>query len=144
MQYRLIHLKQMLELDNEGVIRHWLSSRPDIAAGVFFDDSDQLVVLTRDGTVEPLMSSPYSQRMGECIVYLDDAHTRGTDLKLPANFHAAATVGLKMTKDRFVQGQSLSFSTATMGVYKTTPRMHANAQVGTWPDHHVLCTTGGR
>lgn len=94
----------MLELSNEGVIREWLSLRHDIKAGVFFDDSDQLVVLTRDDNVEPLAFSPFSQRMGECIVYLDDAHTRGTDLRLPNDFRAAATLGIKMTKDRFVQG----------------------------------------
>jgi hypothetical protein len=40
----------------------------------------------------------------KCIVYLDDAHTRGTDLKLPRDTRAAVTLGPKVTKDRLVQG----------------------------------------
>lgn len=95
----------MLELRNEQLIRRWLSLRPDIDAGVFFDDADQLTVLTQDGTTESLLSSSYSQQLGRCIVYLDDAHTRGTDLKLPSHFRAATTLGPKLTKDRLVQGE---------------------------------------
>lgn len=95
----------MLELRNEQLIRQWLTLRPDIAAGVFFDDSDQLAVLSQDGTVESLLSSPFSQQLHLCIVYLDDAHTRGTDLKLPSHFRAATTLGPKVTKDRLVQGK---------------------------------------
>lgn len=95
----------MLELRNEQLIRQWLTLRPDIAAGVFFDDSDQLAVLSQDGTVESLLSSPFSQQLHLCLVYLDDAHTRGTDLKLPSHFRAATTLGPKVTKDRLVQGK---------------------------------------
>lgn len=97
----------MLDLRNEHLIRQWLSLRPDIAAGIFFDDSDQLAVLSQDGTVDTFLSSPFSQQTHLCIVYLDDAHTRGTDLKLPSNFRAAATLGPRVTKDRLVQGQVL-------------------------------------
>lgn len=95
----------MLELHNEQLVRRWLSLRPEVDAGVFFDDADQLVVLTRDDTIEPLFSSSYSQQLSKCVVYLDDAHTRGTDLKLPLSFRAAVTLGPKITKDRLVQGK---------------------------------------
>ena len=94
----------MLEMTNQQLVRCWLSLRKDIVAGVYFDDADQLSILTQDGGVEPLYSSPFLQRLNECIVYLDDAHTRGTDLKLPLNFRAAVTLGPKVTKDRLVQG----------------------------------------
>ena len=73
-------------------------------AGVFFDDADNLSVLTQDGVVESFYSSSFFQLLDQCIVYLDDAHTRGTDLKLPLNFRAAVTLGPKVTKDRLVQG----------------------------------------
>ena len=96
----------MLEMTNQHLVRHWLSLRGDVAAGVYFDDADQLSVLTQDGDVEPLYSSPFLQRLNECLVYLDDAHTRGTDLKLPLHFRAAVTLGPKITKDRLVQGMS--------------------------------------
>lgn len=94
----------MLEMTNRELTEHWLSLTLDAEAGLFFDDSDRLAVVTRDGVIEPFISSPYAQAMDRCIVYLDDAHTRGTDLKLPTKFHAAVTLGPKITKDRLVQG----------------------------------------
>jgi hypothetical protein len=96
----------MLEMTNKQLVEHWLSLRQpeEVAAGVYFDDADQLSVLSQDGVVEPFYSSPFSQRLDECIIYLDDAHTRGTDLKLPLYFRAMVTLGPKVTKDRLVQG----------------------------------------
>ena len=96
----------MLEMTNLELVRNWLSLRKDIGAGVFVDDDDRLSVLTQDGVVEPFYSSPFSQRLHQCVVYLDDAHTRGTDIKLPRDFRAVVTLGPKVTKDRLVQGDS--------------------------------------
>ncbi|KAH8989920.1 hypothetical protein EDB86DRAFT_3235448 [Lactarius hatsudake] len=95
---------QMLELHNEELARHWLSLKPHISAAIFFNESDHLTVLTQDGTVEPLISSPFNRQLDKCIVYLDDAHTRVTDLKLPRGTRAAVTLGPKVTKDRLLQG----------------------------------------
>ncbi|KAI9453949.1 hypothetical protein BJY52DRAFT_1427406 [Lactarius psammicola] len=95
---------QMLELQNEELARHWLSLKPHISAAIFFNESDHLTVLTQDGTIEPLISSPFNRQLDKCIVYLDDAHTRGTDLKLPRGTRAAVTLGPKVTKDRLLQG----------------------------------------
>ncbi|KAH9059214.1 hypothetical protein EDB87DRAFT_1684972 [Lactarius vividus] len=95
---------QMLELQNEELARHWLSLKPHVSAAIFFDESDHLTVLTQDGTIEPLISSPFNRQLDKCIVYLDDAHTRGTDLKLPRGTRAAVTLGPKVTKDRLLQG----------------------------------------
>ncbi|KAI9431719.1 hypothetical protein H4582DRAFT_2084583 [Lactarius indigo] len=95
---------QMLELQNEELARRWLSLKPHISAAIFFDESDHLTVLTQDGTIEPLISSPFNRQLDKCIVYLDDAHTRGTDLKLPRGTRAAVTLGPKVTKDRLLQG----------------------------------------
>ncbi|KAI0066738.1 hypothetical protein BV25DRAFT_1972593 [Artomyces pyxidatus] len=95
---------QMLELQNQELVKEWLSLRRDILAAVFFSETDDLTVLTQDGTVEPFVSSPFRQRLDKCIVYLDDAHTRGTDLKLPRNTRAAVTLGPKVTTDRLKQG----------------------------------------
>lgn len=68
------------------------------------NDDDEIVVISRDGTVEPLVSSPFAQQLDQCVIYLDDAHTRGTDVKLPSGFRAAVTLGPKVTKDRLMQG----------------------------------------
>jgi hypothetical protein len=95
---------QMLDKRNDELVKHWLKLLPDVAAAVFFADNDELSVLTQDGTTEPFASSPYKQQLDKCVVYLDDVHTRGTDLKLPVKTRAAVTLGPKVTKDRLVQG----------------------------------------
>jgi hypothetical protein len=96
---------QMLELQNEGLARRWLSLRPDVSAAIYFNDSDHLSVVTPDGRVEPFISSPFNRLFEKCVVYLDDAHTRGTDLKLPEGTRAAVTLGPKVNKDQLVQGK---------------------------------------
>ncbi|KAG0693269.1 hypothetical protein DFH29DRAFT_985528 [Suillus ampliporus] len=95
---------QMLELKNQELAEAWLRAKRDAQAAVFVNDEDELVVVSRDGTVEPLVSSPFAQQLDQCVVYLDDAHTRGTDVKLPSGFRAAVTLGPKVTKDRLTQG----------------------------------------
>ncbi len=99
---------QVLEWKNEKVARTWLSRVPesDAQAAVFFDDRNDLSVLSRDSIIEPLMISPFAKQMDQCLVYLDEAHTRGTDLKLPTNYRAAVTLGPDLTKDRLVQGMT--------------------------------------
>jgi hypothetical protein len=98
---------QMLELRNEQLVRKWLSLRPDVSAAVFFNDSDHLTVINHNGSIEPFISSPLSRQLEKCIIYLDDAHTRGTDLKLPKDMRAAVTLGPKVTKDKLVQGKPI-------------------------------------
>ncbi|KZV68205.1 hypothetical protein PENSPDRAFT_754325 [Peniophora sp. CONT] len=96
---------QMLDMKNEDLARFWLKlSKETVCAAIFFTDADDLAVVTRDGVVELLRYSPYNEQLDKCIVYLDDAHTRGTDLKLPKTYRAALTLGQKVTKDRLVQG----------------------------------------
>jgi hypothetical protein len=100
---------QMLELQNGELARYWLTLRPDVSAAIFFDDSDHLTVVTPDGTLEPFISSPFNRQLDKCVVYLDEAHTRGTDLKLPIGMRAAVTLGPKVTKDRLVQGKHIDY-----------------------------------
>ena len=95
---------QVLEWKNEEVVRRWLPRVTDAQAAVFFDDRNDLLVLSRDGIIEPLIVSPFAKQMDQCLVYLDEAHTRGTDLKLPTTYRAAVTLGPDLTKDRLVQG----------------------------------------
>ncbi|KAF7977108.1 hypothetical protein HWV62_4707 [Athelia sp. TMB] len=94
---------QMLDMHNSELASHWLSLNPNAAAVIFFGDNDEMMVMTKDGS-EPLISSPFRQQLEKCLVYLDDVHTRGTDLKLPRETRAAVTLGPKVTKDRLVQG----------------------------------------
>jgi hypothetical protein len=96
---------QVLDLQNKELAQHWLSLRPDVSAAIFVDDSDNLMVVTPDGIIEPFISSPFNRQLEKCVVYLDDAHTRGTDLRLPKGIRAAVTLGPKVTKDKLVQGK---------------------------------------
>ena len=95
---------QMLDLQNYELAKAWLHITPNPSAAIYFNEDDELMVYTRDGSAQLLRSSPYAGQVDRCIVYLDDAHTRGTDIKFPSGFRAAVTLGPKVTKDRLVQG----------------------------------------
>ncbi len=103
---------QVLELSNRQVAAAWLALLPaaaDVSAAVFFDERNELAVLNLSGQVQPLRTSPFATQMDACLVYLDEVHTRGTDLRLPRDYRAAVTLGPGLTKDRLVQG--ICFST---------------------------------
>jgi hypothetical protein len=96
---------QILELSNLDVAREWLkmvTANDQKQAVVFFNDSDELSVLDRKGNIEPLQTSSFAKQLDLCLVFLDEAHTRGTDLRLPENYRAAVTLGPNLTKDRLV------------------------------------------
>ena len=97
---------QILEWKNEQMARNWLSRMPqsEVKAAVFFDDTNEILVIDRDGSIETLATSPFAATLDRCVVYLDEVHTRGTDLRLPENFRAAVTLAVGLTKDRLVQG----------------------------------------
>ena len=95
---------QILDFSNYQVAKAWLGLSPDSDGAIYFNEDNEPMVLTRDGSRRYLISSPFSQQLERCVVYLDDAHTRGTDLKFPTGSRAAVTLGPKVTKDRLVQG----------------------------------------
>lgn len=95
---------QILEMDNISLCRAWLEISYEAPAAIYFDEANKPYVLYRNGHKIPLLASPYADDSGECLVYLDEAHTRGTDLKIPGNAIGALTLGLGQTKDHTVQG----------------------------------------
>jgi hypothetical protein len=95
---------QILDFSNSQVATAWLDITRVVSGAVYFNEYDELAVLTRDGVIQLLSSSPLSQQLDRCVVYLDHAHTRGTDIKLPVGTRAAVTLGPKVTKDALVQG----------------------------------------
>jgi len=95
---------QILEMDNFSLARAWLMVDYGSPAAVFFNAQDKPFVLYRNGVQIPLLASPFAENLGDCLVYLDEAHTRGTDLKMPTNAKGALTLGLGQTKDHTVQG----------------------------------------
>lgn len=101
---------QILEMDNQSLAKAWLEVDYEAEAAVFFGEDDRARVVYRDGRSQPLAGSPFLNNLGSCVVYLDEAHTRGVDLKMPANAVAALTLGIQQTKDHTVQGICPYFS----------------------------------
>ncbi|KAK7426741.1 hypothetical protein QQZ08_006777 [Neonectria magnoliae] len=97
---------QVIDLNNQEFARAWLklyTGDDKTQAVVFFSDSDELMVLDHSGNLEELQTSPFSKQLDQCLIFLDEGHTRGTDLKLPEFYRAAVTLGANLTKDRLVQ-----------------------------------------
>ena len=96
----------VIELSNEEVAKKWLLLRKDAKGVVYFcSEKNELVVLSRSGKVKPLFHYNTQNELTEdFLVYLDEIHTRGTDLVLPDGTLAVVTLGARVTKDKFVQG----------------------------------------
>ncbi|KAF3031198.1 hypothetical protein E8E12_000087 [Didymella heteroderae] len=94
----------ILEQNNRQVAETWLKMRDQAVQAVVYFDDEELSVLDRIGRIESLQTSPFSKQLDSCLVYLDEAHTRGTDLRLPRRYRAAVTLGQSLTKDKLTQG----------------------------------------
>lgn len=95
---------QILEINNITLARTWLRVDFSAKAVVFFNEENKPEVLYRNDRIVPLLASPFADDLTDCLVYLDEAHTRGTDLKMPPKDIGALTLGLGQTKDHTVQG----------------------------------------
>jgi len=95
----------ILEQSNKEVAESWLrmTDPAHVHAAVFFQD-EELSVVDRTGRIEPLQISPFAKQLDVCVVYLDEAHTRGTDLRLPRDYRACLTLGSGISKDKLIQG----------------------------------------
>jgi hypothetical protein len=91
---------QILELNNLDFAMAWLGMHPDPfkEAAVFCSNDDEVSVVNRRGHVELLQTSSFANRLEACLVYLDEAHCRGIDLRLPQNYRAAVTLGSNLSK----------------------------------------------
>lgn len=95
----------MLELNNKQVAEEWLNLTRDhlYDAAIYFDSKDILQTIDRNGTIAEFDCSVYRENLKRCLVYLDDTHTRGTDLKFPSNWKACVTLSGEITRDKTVQ-----------------------------------------
>ncbi|KAH7217697.1 hypothetical protein DER44DRAFT_754746 [Fusarium oxysporum] len=95
---------QILEMENHQLAAAWLDVYPDAQGAVYFDNNSRIMVRARfQKSPVPLLASPFADNLNECVVYIDEAHTRGTDLKLPTYAQGAVTLGISSTKDQIVQ-----------------------------------------
>ncbi|KAJ4147181.1 hypothetical protein LMH87_001721 [Akanthomyces muscarius] len=97
---------QIIDRTNVEMARAWLGHYEldeNTQAVIFFNDFDEIMVLDESGQIEELQTSPFADRLEQCLVFLDEVHTRGTDLRLPADYQAVVTLGAHVTKDRLAQ-----------------------------------------
>jgi hypothetical protein len=100
---------QITECSSLELAKRWLelSSASDTDAAIFFNDHDELAVVSCSGAVDPFLTSHLALHTDRCLVFLDQAHTRGTDLRLHNSYRAAVTLRAGITKDTLAQGKSL-------------------------------------
>jgi Protein of unknown function (DUF3638)/Protein of unknown function (DUF3645) len=96
----------ILEMGNKALVQEWLRVDHEPQAAVYFGSDNKPWIQYRAGATAPLLATPFADNLDGCLVYLDEAHTRGTDLKLPAYARGALTLGLNQTKDHTVQGKT--------------------------------------
>eukprot|EP00703_Trepomonas_sp_PC1_P004566 JAP92040.1 hypothetical protein TPC1_16141 [Trepomonas sp. PC1] len=97
----------MTEYTNQFTAKKWLDlvNSDLIRAAVFIDEkTDEIKVIDRKNRTQDFMLSQYSDNVASCLIYIDDFHTRGTDLKIPIGSKAVATLGNGVTKDKLMQG----------------------------------------
>ncbi|KAI8955187.1 hypothetical protein F4801DRAFT_378012 [Xylaria longipes] len=93
------------EMGNKELAHAWLEVDGEAKAVVYFGIDNRARVHYRSNAKDdvPLLATPLAEDLSGCNVYLDEGHTRGVDLRLPANAHGAVTLALKLTKDHTVQ-----------------------------------------
>ena len=95
----------ILEMSNEDLVKAWMDIDTQPPAAVYFGADNRAWVRYRGTKARvPLLATPFVDNLDNCLVYLDEAHTRGIDLKLPQYACGALTLALGQTKDHTVQG----------------------------------------
>ncbi|PQE19066.1 p-loop containing nucleoside triphosphate hydrolase protein [Rutstroemia sp. NJR-2017a BBW] len=93
----------ILEMDNRTLAKKWLAIHFSAKGAVYFGADNRAWVMYRDGKEVPLLATPFAENLAEFLVYIDEAHTRGVDLKLPQHACGALTLGPGQTKDHTLQ-----------------------------------------
>ncbi|EHK46815.1 hypothetical protein TRIATDRAFT_291137 [Trichoderma atroviride IMI 206040] len=94
----------ILEMNNYDVAGAWLDIDTDAKGAVYFGKNNDILVRAKfQKTPMPLLASPFAENLESCVIYIDEGHTRGTDLKLPVHARGAVTLSLGQTKDQTVQ-----------------------------------------
>ncbi|KAM3477573.1 hypothetical protein MY5147_002645 [Beauveria neobassiana] len=115
----------ILEMENHEVARKWLDIDPEAEGALYFGTNSQIMVRSRfQKDPMPLIASPFANDIQTCVVYIDEGHTRGTDLKLPADAKGAVTLSLGQTKDQTVQGKLRQLGTTQSVAFLAPPEVH--------------------
>ncbi|GAW25776.1 hypothetical protein SAMD00023353_1300190 [Rosellinia necatrix] len=95
----------ILENDNKSLAKEWLKVDTYAKAAVYFGLDNRAWVHFRSEAKDdvPLLATPFVDDLSECVVFIDECHCRGVDLKLPTNARGGLTLALKQTKDFTIQ-----------------------------------------
>lgn len=104
-------------MSNREVVERVLKICPRFQTGIFFDDTNRLALIDTHGNSAHLNSSRPLEL--SCFTYLDDIHTRGTDLPFPTKSHAFVTVATGITKDKLMQA-CMRMRKLVHGLHKVT------------------------
>ncbi|RAO65870.1 uncharacterized protein BHQ10_001882 [Talaromyces amestolkiae] len=120
----------ILEMDNRTLVKEWLQLDYSAHAAVYFGSDNKAWVQYRAGKIAPLLATPFADNLDGCLVYLDQAHTRGTDLLLPVKAKGALTLGPNQTKDHTVQAamRLRQLGTTQSIAYIVPPEVHQSIQ----------------
>lgn len=122
----LLDAGAIIKLDNKQLAMKWLKLAHELApqrcqfdAALYFDSDDVRQTIDSNGIVTAYDCSVYRDNLSRCLVYLDEVHTRGTDLKFPLEWKAFVTLCGDQTRDKTIQacmrmrrlgnGHSISF-----------------------------------
>lgn len=75
---------QVLEFDNRSLVKTWLKHDHEAVAAVYFDEEHRARVVYGKGTDIPLVASPFTENLEECLVYIDESHCRGKYTTVPS------------------------------------------------------------
>lgn len=70
---------------------------------MFMDENGERCVMDRSERVNLLHNFPFAGWIDVCLALLDEAHTRGIDLRLAQTYRASITLGTRLPKDRLIQ-----------------------------------------
>ncbi|CAF2238525.1 unnamed protein product [Rotaria magnacalcarata] len=102
--YILIDTGAMItEMNNLDVGVYLIKHIDDRFEGIvyFSDQNNNLIVILRNRELIPLATCHIDNK--KLFVYLDEVHTRGTDLKLPLTARGIVTLGKSINKDKLMQ-----------------------------------------
>lgn len=97
------HIVDLTNQEAASIFLRSCEESDEVEVAVFFGQSGELLVIDRNDTIQPFYSSRYQRQMNHCVVFLDQAHSRGTDLPFPHEWNAAVILGTELTKDRLAQ-----------------------------------------
>lgn len=118
----------ILEFSNEELARAWLEEDREAKAVVYFE-SGRPWVWHRSGKKLPLVATPFNNGITkDLLVFFDEAHCRGVDLKLHSEARAALTLAPGLVKDALLQAamRLRALATSQSVVFMAPPEVDAS------------------